>query len=114
MHASPGELRRAVRNLVDNAVAYAATTVALGVAVTDEGVVLDVVDDGPGVPPAERELVFDRFHRGDRARSSGTPGSGLGLAIARTLAERAGGRLDLLEGRAGAHFRMVLPALPVG
>ncbi len=61
------------------------------VRVTDKGVVLDVVDDGPGVPPEERELVFDRFHRGDRARSSGTAGTGLGLAIARSLAERAGG-----------------------
>jgi signal transduction histidine kinase len=113
VHGSPGELRRVVRNLVDNAVAYAATKVELGLRTTGGDVVLDVVDDGPGVPPEERELVFDRFHRGDRARTRGVPGSGLGLAIARVLTDRAGGRVDLVETPVGAHFRLVLPALPV-
>jgi signal transduction histidine kinase len=106
------ELRRAVRNLVDNAVAYAATSVELSVTTADGQVVLDVRDDGPGVPAEERELVFERFHRGDRARARDVPGSGLGLPIARTLVERAGGRLDLVESRTGAHFRVVLPAWP--
>ena len=113
VRANPSEVRRAVRNLLDNAVAYADSVVELAVATTDAGVVLDVVDDGPGIPPDERDLVFERFHRGDRSRTSEVPGSGLGLAIARTAAERAGGRLDLVEHRAGAHFRMVLPVLPV-
>ena len=113
VHASAGELRRAVRNLVENAVTYAATRVELRVATTDAEVVLDVLDDGPGVPEQEREVVFDRFRRGDQARTRGVPGSGLGLAIARALVDRAGGRLDLVESRAGAHFRVVLPALPV-
>jgi signal transduction histidine kinase len=113
VHGSAGELRRVVRNLVDNAVAYAATKVELGLRTTGGEVVLDVVDDGPGVPPEERELVFDRFHRSDRARNRGVPGSGLGLAIARMLTDRAGGRLDLVGTATGAHFRLVLPALPV-
>jgi signal transduction histidine kinase len=113
VHGSAGELRRAVRNLVENAVTYAATRVELRVATTDAEVVLDVLDDGPGVPEQERDVVFDRFRRGDQARTRGVPGSGLGLAIARALVDRAGGRLDHVESRAGAHVRMVLPALPV-
>ncbi|MBD3924140.1 HAMP domain-containing protein [Nocardioides cavernae] len=114
VRANPSEIRRAVRNLVDNAVAYAASTVELAVTTIGEEVVLDVLDDGPGVPPDERERIFDRFHRGDPSRQGGVSGSGLGLSIARTATERAGGRLDLVDGPAGAHFRMVLPVLPVG
>jgi signal transduction histidine kinase len=71
---------------------------------------LEVIDDGPGVPDDERELVFDRFHRGDPARSRHHAGSGLGLPIARTLAERNGGSLDLAPDGAGAHFVLRLPA----
>ena len=114
VRVNASEVRRAVRNLIDNATAYADSVVELAVTTTDDGVILDVADDGPGIPLDERHLVFERFHRGDPSRSSGVPGSGLGLAIARTAAVRAGGRLDLVEGRAGAHFRMVLPALPTG
>lgn len=115
VRGDPGELRRVVRNLIDNAVAWAATEVELTVATANGLVVLDVVDDGPGIPAADREAVFERFHRGDRSRSRHVPGSGLGLAIARTLTERAGGRLDLVTDEtaaSGAHFRVVLPALP--
>lgn len=114
IRANPSETRRAVRNLIDNAVAYAASAVELVVATTGQDVVLDVLDDGPGIPTGERERIFDRFHRGDRARTSGVSGSGLGLSIARTAAERAGGHLDLVDGPGGAHFRMVLPVLPSG
>ena len=114
VRANPSEIRRAVRNLVDNAVSYAASTVELTVTTMGQEVVLDVLDDGPGVPHDERERIFDRFHRGDRSRHGGVSGSGLGLSIARAATERAGGRLDLVDGAAGAHFRMVLPVLPVG
>lgn len=113
IRANPSEIRRAVRNLIDNAVAYASSGVELAVVTTGHEVVLDVLDDGPGIPAGERERIFDRFHRGDRSRSAGVSGSGLGLSIARTAAERAGGRLDLVEGSEGAHFRMVLPVLPL-
>ena len=83
-----------MRNLVENAVAHATSTVVLRAAVSGDDVVLDVLDDGPGVPPGEADLVFERFHRGDTARSR--RGSGLGLSIARTVAERHGGSLVLV------------------
>ncbi len=106
--ATPTDLRRLVRNLVENAVAHATSTVVLRAAVRGEDVVLDVLDDGPGVPAGAAELVFERFHRGDDARSR--RGSGLGLSIARTVAERHGGSLLLVvDDGPGAHFRLTLP-----
>ncbi len=104
----PGELRRLVRNLVENAVAHAGGRIELRASSDGPTVSVDVVDDGPGVPPGEEEAVFERFHRGDAARSR--RGTGLGLSIARTIAERHGGTLTLVRGEGpGAHFRLVLP-----
>jgi signal transduction histidine kinase len=106
--ANPDDVRRIVRNLLDNATAHAAARVEVAVDVEPDGRArLDVVDDGPGVPEEHRERIFDRFHRADDARARG--GSGLGLAIARSLAERAGGELELLPGPGGAHLRLRLP-----
>jgi signal transduction histidine kinase len=73
---------------------------------------LDVVDDGPGIPPDQRDRVFERFHRGDQARRR-DGGSGLGLAIARSLAERGGGTLELIDEPGGAHLRLLLPSAPI-
>jgi signal transduction histidine kinase len=101
-----------VRNLLDNALAHACTAVRLRAASDAEGARLEIIDDGPGIAEDDRERIFDRFHRGDPARSRHTSGSGLGLAIARTLAERNDGTLVLApgEGPAGAHFVLRLPA----
>ena len=71
-----------------------------------------VSDDGPGIPTADRERVFERFHRLDRARTRGPGGgSGLGLAIVRAIAEAHGGTVravDPRDGR-GARFELRLP-----
>jgi len=114
VRANAGELRRVVRNLLDNACSHARTRVEVRVGVVGDEVVLDVLDDGPGVPPDDRELVFERFQRGDPARSRRAPGTGLGLAIARSLAERADGTLELADDGPGAHFRLTLPLLASG
>lgn len=111
--ANRDDMARILRNLFDNALAHAQSVIELTAHLDDGTAVVSVVDDGPGVPAAEQELIFDRFHRGDRARARHTGGSGLGLAIARTLAERNGGSLELVDGAApdsrGAHFRVRLP-----
>jgi signal transduction histidine kinase len=114
VRGDPTGLRRLVRNLLDNAVTHARSRIDLELVTRDGHVVLDVVDDGPGVPDAERARIFERFHRGDPARTRGTPGTGLGLAIARGLAESAGGSLELVGHGPGARFRLTLPALPPG
>ncbi|MFL6025759.1 MAG: sensor histidine kinase [Friedmanniella sp.] len=94
--ADPDELRRALQNLLDNAVRHAASAVQLSAQVTDGRVALAVRDDGPGLPADELERVFERFARGDDARSRDVGGTGLGLPIARELVTRAGGTLRLV------------------
>nr|WP_246324191.1 ATP-binding protein [Petropleomorpha daqingensis] len=94
----PVELERAVANLLDNAVRHARTRVTVTLAEADDAAVLTVADDGPGIPEAARELVFERFTRLDEARAVDDGGAGLGLAIARDIAERHGGRLALTGG----------------
>jgi len=93
------------RNLIDNAVRYGPhggrVSVWVGRAAGEAagGAVLQVDDDGPGIPPAERETVFDRFVRGDSA--AGQTGSGLGLAIVRQVALRQGAAVALEDSPAG-------------
>jgi signal transduction histidine kinase len=116
-------LRQILANLLENAChAVGPRGCVHARAHIDRGVVLVTVDDdGPGVPPAERERIFERFVRLDRARSRDRFGSGLGLAIARGLAEANDGTLDCVDVERGARFRLVLrlaparePSRPVG
>jgi signal transduction histidine kinase len=100
--ADPGELRRVLVNLTTNAIRHARSRVCLdAVAAPDGGVVLRVTDDGPGVPAADRERVFERFARLDDARSRDAGGTGLGLPIAAELVARAGGRIALTDAPGG-------------
>ena len=95
--ADPAELRRAVDNLVANAVRHAHTGVELAADVDRDQVLLWVTDDGPGVAEHDRERVFERFTRLDDARARDSGGSGLGLAIVRELVRRAGGTVALID-----------------
>ncbi|WP_433183727.1 HAMP domain-containing sensor histidine kinase [Actinoallomurus sp. CA-150999] len=88
---SETRLARIVRNLLDNAARHARTEVTATVAVTDGGVTLTVTDDGPGVPPEDRERIFERFVRLDDARTRADGGAGLGLTIVRDLVTGLGG-----------------------
>jgi len=104
-------LGQVVRNLVDNAVRHAASTVAVGVRQLGDRVELTVDDDGPGVPVADRERVFERFVRLDEARARDAGGSGLGLAIVRELVTAHGGEVAVEQAPlGGARFRVLLPA----
>ena len=112
----PGAVARIVRILLDNALRFAPApgTVAVLPAYHGQSATVEVHDDGPGVPVDERDRIFERFQRG--SRTGGEEGFGLGLAIGRELAERLGGRLELVEdGRSGATFMLSLPIeLPAG
>lgn len=104
-------LGQVVRNLLDNAARHARSRIRVGVAGAGERVVLTVEDDGPGVPPEERERVFDRFVRLDEARASGDGGSGLGLAIVREIGRAHGGEATLTGSElGGARVVVDLPA----
>jgi signal transduction histidine kinase len=82
---NPAQLARLVRNLVDNAVRHARTTVTVALSEHDAMAILTVTDDGSGIRPADQERVFERFTRLDFARATPDGGSGLGLAIARAI-----------------------------
>jgi two-component system OmpR family sensor kinase len=110
---NPDELHRVVVNLLDNAARHTPPGSRIELRLHGEGrhAVLEVADDGPGVPPALRERIFDRFVRGDGpADTAVSGGSGLGLAIVKAVARSHGGDVDLTESESGgALFRVRLP-----
>ena len=107
---SRGQLGRLVANLLDNAQRHARSAVTVDVRREGERAVVEVADDGDGVPEGDRERVFERFVRLDDARSRDDGGAGLGLAIARDVAVRHGGTLTVGEAATGgALFGLRLP-----
>ena len=112
--ADPEKLRSIVDNLLGNAIKFTPPggTISVLAREADGRVSIEVIDSGPGVPLEEREAVFDAFFRG-RAKAGGrVEGSGLGLAIAREFTEAHGGRISLVAGGRGGHFRVTLPKRP--
>lgn len=107
----PERLTQIVTNLVGNARRAVGSTgdVVVEAVVDGDHAVVEVRDSGPGVPPADRERVFDRFVRLDAARSRADGGSGLGLPISRALARAHGGDVVCAPSEAGARFVVTLP-----
>jgi len=102
---NPEDLSRMFRNLLDNAVRYARHRVLITVRLTGaagpDGTVVEIADDGPGIPASERERVFGRFVRLDASREQGSRSAGLGLAIAREIAAAHGATIVLTEAPGG-------------
>jgi len=103
-------LRRALANLIDNAVKFAGAA-RLRMETGDGVVSVLIEDDGSGVPPDQVEALFEPFSRGERSRNRQTGGAGLGLAVARQIARAHGGEV-MLENRPGGGLtaRLTLPA----
>jgi len=103
-------LTRLLVNLVENALAHTppGTQMAVAVEALHGGVRLSVSDDGPGIPPAQRERVLGRFHRLDASRS--TPGSGLGLSLVAAVAKLHGARLVLEDNAPGLRVLVDFPS----
>jgi signal transduction histidine kinase len=119
LSADPDRLAQALHNLVSNAVAHTAAPnglVRLSVAESARGrLVFAVEDDGPGVPPVDRERIFERFQRTDSSRARSTGGAGLGLAIVRAIAAAHGGSARAGDAAAGgARFELELPGFTAG
>jgi len=109
----PRQLTRALRNLIDNAERHANHTISIDVHETDGRAQIRLTDDGPGIPPSDRDHIFERFVRADEARTSdGTSAStGLGLAITKAIIERHHGTIELdTDYTGGAQFVITVPA----
>lgn len=111
VHGDRARLARAVGNLVDNAVRHARSRVVVRLRSAGGSALLEVIDDGPGIPLAERRRVFERFVRLDDARARDSGGTGLGLAIVAEVVTVHGGRVEAGEAEGGgARLAVVLPA----
>lgn len=99
----PNEIRRAVRNLVENAVSYGGNA-NVELAQSDDSYEIVVEDEGPGIPEAEQRRVFEPFVRLESSRNEETGGTGLGLTLVKAIAEGHGGGVTL-ENRAGGGLR---------
>jgi signal transduction histidine kinase len=104
-------LHQVLANLLDNAARHSPEggTVRVSASAGPEGTRLEVADEGPGIPAAERDLVFERFHRGGAESADGTGGTGLGLAIARWAVALHGGRISVADSTDRCRFVVDLP-----
>ncbi len=113
VNGNPDELHRLVVNLLDNAARHTpvGARIELHVRRVGEEAIVEVADDGPGIPPRLREQIFNRFVRGDGPADTAVgQGSGLGLAIVRSVATSHGGKVEVSESAAGgAQFRVRIP-----
>ncbi len=105
---------RVIQNLIDNAVRYSPrnTRITVSLTVQNHQALIDISDDGIGIPPHLAQDIFKPFVRADNSRSSKTGGSGLGLSIAKKIAEAHGGDLALRDdGNKGSTFRIMIPMI---
>ena len=111
MRANPIRLRQVLDNVVGNAIKYSDTNGEVKISIHSEGdqIILQVTDEGPGIPPADQPHIFDKFFRASNVNSN-VDGSGLGLAIVKTIVENHQGRiwLESTLGK-GSSFFIVLP-----
>lgn len=108
----PAALRRAVRNVIENAVRYG-DQARVSLLPSQEGVEILVEDDGPGIAEADRDKVFEPFVRLESSRNRDTGGVGLGLAIARSIVRNHGGEITLSQAAAGLRVHIHLPEAPL-
>lgn len=112
----PEQLRNVIINIVENTLKYGAPTdnqLVIEQYEQSEQVVITFSDNGPGVPEAQQEKLFDVFYRGDQARTQPGKGSGLGLAIARRVVESQAGTIEArTSSNGGLQIRIHLPIVP--
>ncbi|HEX6268283.1 MAG TPA: HAMP domain-containing sensor histidine kinase [Burkholderiales bacterium] len=111
VEADAEKLRSIIDNVLGNAVKFTPPGGSIAVTARPDGAnaVIDVVDSGPGVPPEERDSIFQSFFRGRAPAGGRIEGTGLGLAIAREFAEAHGGGISVVTRAHGGHFRITLP-----
>jgi two-component system sensor histidine kinase GlrK len=111
LNADSEKLRVMLDNLVSNAIKFSPTggTISVSARRVGEQVELDVADEGPGIAPEERALVFEPFYRGRNAADALVKGTGIGLSVVREYAQMHGGAAEVVDENRGAHIRVRLP-----
>ncbi|WP_010529393.1 HAMP domain-containing sensor histidine kinase [Lentibacillus jeotgali] len=109
VNGSYDQLQQVVYILMDNAVKYSRGAVKISVRQDTQCIKVNVQDNGPGIPEAEQEKIFDRFYRIDKSRNRETGGTGLGLSIARAITEAHDGTLTVSSTAGGSTFKLQLP-----
>lgn len=109
LYANPEHLRRAIRNVLTNAIRHARSSITVALREFDSEIELSVIDDGPGIPAEHRERIFERFARVQDARTVDDGGTGLGLAITRDIVESHGGTIVYEPDHDGACFVIRIP-----
>jgi two-component system sensor histidine kinase GlrK len=110
--ADRGKVRLILDNLLSNAVKFTPRggTIAIHVRGEREQLVLDVMDSGPGIPPEERNRIFEAFYQGKTPQGGHVKGTGIGLSVVTEFVNAHAGSIEILEAKAGgAHFRVRLP-----
>ena len=111
LNADSEKLRVMLDNLVSNAIKFSPVggTITVSARKAGEDVELDVIDQGPGIAPEERGLVFEPFYRGRNAADALVKGTGIGLSVVREYVQMHGGTAEVVDDAAGAHIRVKLP-----
>jgi two-component system, NtrC family, sensor histidine kinase GlrK len=110
--ADRGKIRLILENLVSNAVKYSPKggTIHIKAATATGSIVIDVGDNGPGIPKEDRDHVFEAFYTGRAAKSTAVKGTGIGLSVVLEFVAAHGGTVEIMDGEyPGAHFRIRLP-----
>ena len=110
--ADRSKIRLILENLVSNAVKYSPKggTIHLKARTSGTLFILDVADNGPGIPPEDREHVFEAFYTGRAAKSTAVKGTGIGLSVVLEFVSAHGGTIQIIDGEfPGAHFRITMP-----
>jgi len=112
MHQDETKYRQIVGNLIKNALHYRTQQLELRLDVENDIFVMEIIDDGPGIPEKYQESIFKRYTQAAECRLNARNGHGLGLAGARTLARALGGDIDLFSRKnEGTTFRLIMPCL---
>ncbi len=112
VEANERYFKRAIQNLISNAVRYAETTVTIHYSKTKDNVLVEVSDDGPGIPSDKRAHLFEPFYRVDDSRNRKSGGAGLGLAIVRRIIKAHGGDVAVADSNVGCKMITNWPAKP--
>jgi two-component system sensor histidine kinase GlrK len=110
--ADRDKVRMAIDNLLSNAVKYSPIGGRIGIRVARraEKVVLDILDEGPGIPEDERERIFEPFFQGKMPTGRHVRGTGIGLSVVHECVEAHGGKIGVrIRPTGGAHFRITIP-----